>query len=256
MLRISTYWIAKISAQEKVGLSLLNFVVLRTLNWPMFITIMKFRRQTKFIGKRDLFSSVMEPDYSGIGKGSTAKSKSICRSKKLCNETSDLRRPYLLYTVPYHWHTDDWAFEIRTNKGEIIYQAYQTSQEVLTVHRPDLWFVKQVRKKRRMGRKRRGKELSLGPLSGSALFPLGIIAHIDILCVLLLVPFPITLVLFFPELQGDPYSYTSANHSTPFTRKHEQRLLFATLSFNLSLINKLGSELAPVLPVFLSLLYT
>lgn len=52
--------------------------------------------QNKFIGRRDLFSSVMELDYSGIGKGSTAKSKSICRSKKLCNETSELRRPHLL----------------------------------------------------------------------------------------------------------------------------------------------------------------
>lgn len=150
----------------------------------------------------------------------------------------------------------DWASDIRTDKGEIIYQAYQTSHEVLTVHRPDLWFVKQVRKERMVGRKRRRKELSLGPLSGSALIPLGIITQLDILCALFLFPFPITLVLFFPELQGDSHNYTSVNHSTPFTRKHEQPLLFATLSFNLSLINKLGSELAPVLPVFLSLLYT
>lgn len=62
----------------------------------MFITIMKFRRQNKFIGKRDLFSSVVELDCSGTGKGSIAKSKAICRSKKLCNETSDARRPHLL----------------------------------------------------------------------------------------------------------------------------------------------------------------
>lgn len=116
--------------------------------------------------------------------------------------------------------------------------------------------MKQVRKERRMGRKRRRKERPLGPLSGSALIPRGIITQLDGLCVLFLFPFPITPVLFSPELQGDSYNYTSANHSTPFTRKHEQHLLFATLSFNLSLMNNLGSELAPVFQVFLSLLYT
>lgn len=118
----------------------------------------EFRRQNNFMEERDLFSSFMELDCSEVltlAKTPQPRPRVYVEARDfamwqegqvvihvlgsfsqlslvrvhLLQESwshilsSDLRWLDLLKAISYHWHTEDWASDMWTDKGQTIYQA-------------------------------------------------------------------------------------------------------------------------------------